>query len=187
MRETIREAGKSLTGWCIVSTLCFWLVISFSSSAWCQSKRPGRERSPVRGLRLQGGLTLQNWAAANQRNGRWTRAGSKENKKVTFQNKKDRGKRQSNYQNLSPGEKDKLKNKYQRWESLPPEKRQQLRRRMERWKGLSAEERQLFRRRYEQWREISPEERQNIKRQLEMWDKLTPQEREKIRQRFRNP
>ena len=91
------------------------------------------------------------------------------------------------YDNLSPEDKARLRNRYREWESLPPEKQQDMRRRMEKWKELPQEDRELLRRRHEQWQELPPQERQRLREKLDRWNELSPEEQERIRQRFRRP
>jgi hypothetical protein len=91
------------------------------------------------------------------------------------------------YENLSPEDKARLRNRYRQWESLSPEKQQDMRRRMEKWKELPQEDRELLRRRHEQWQELSPQERQGLREKLNRWNDLSPEEQERIRQRFRRP
>ncbi|MBW1980457.1 MAG: DUF3106 domain-containing protein [Deltaproteobacteria bacterium] len=89
------------------------------------------------------------------------------------------------YNGISPEEKARLEQRYEKWKRMSPRERQMLKRRMERWKKLPPEERDLLRKRYQQWQALSPEERQRIRQKLRHWDELSPQEQERIRRKFR--
>ena len=88
------------------------------------------------------------------------------------------------FNNLSPAERDRMKQKYQEWQTLPPEEKEKLRRRWQQWNKLSPREQQLYRQRYQQWQQMSPEDRRRLQQDLNRWDSLSPQERNAIRRRF---
>ena len=89
------------------------------------------------------------------------------------------------FNNLSPAERDRMKQKYQEWQSLPPEEKEMLRHRWDQWNKLSPREKELYRQRYRQWQQMSPEERRRLQQDLNRWDSLSPHERDAIRRRFR--
>ena len=72
------------------------------------------------------------------------------------------------WQDLSPNEQEKLRQRYREWQSLPPQKRKHYK--------------QLFR----QWQHLSPKERQQLQKDLNNWENLSPRQRDSIRRRFRN-
>jgi Protein of unknown function (DUF3106) len=102
-----------------------------------------------------------------------------------FLSKSRRGHSRGNLDNLSPAERDRMKQKYQEWQTLPPEEKEILRQRWEQWNRLSPREQELYRQRFRQWQQMSPEERRRIQQDLNRWDSLSPQERDAIRRRFR--
>jgi hypothetical protein len=89
------------------------------------------------------------------------------------------------FDNLSPAERDQMRQKYQEWQSLPPDEKERLRQRWQQWNKLSPREQQLYRQRYRQWQQMSPEDRRRLQQELNRWDSLSPQERDAIRRRFR--
>ncbi|MEJ5300894.1 MAG: DUF3106 domain-containing protein [Thermodesulforhabdaceae bacterium] len=75
--------------------------------------------------------------------------------------------------------------RYQRWEQLSPREREELRQRWRRYQNLPPREQQLIQKRYEEWKQLPPEDQRYIREKLKRWEELTPEERELIRQRFR--
>lgn len=67
--------------------------------------------------------------------------------------------RKRSWQELSPEEKARIRQRRQRFESLPPEHRRRLRDARERFQKMTPEQRQTLRRK---WQEMSPEERRNM-------------------------
>ena len=88
------------------------------------------------------------------------------------------------YQGLTPDDKNRLRDKSQRWQSLPPEERQEMRRRMEKYRELPPQDQERYQQRYQQWQSIPREDRDRIRDRLRTWDNLSPQEQEDIRRRF---
>lgn len=127
----------------------------------------------------------------NRSLGEYSEAATKISRVIQLSSKRDQrptpGQNWDRYENLSPEDKARLRNRYREWESLPPEKREDLRRRMEKWKELPPEDRELLRKRHEQWQELSPQERQRLREKLDRWNELPAEEQERVRQRFRRP
>ena len=92
--------------------------------------------------------------------------------------------RMRNYQNLSPSEKERLKQKYRKWESYPPDKREKIRRNKQRWEQMSPDQRKTYRDLKDRYRNMNPNERRDIQRKLRNWNNLSPQERENLKRRF---
>ena len=88
------------------------------------------------------------------------------------------------YQGLTPEDKNRLRDKSQKWQSLPPEERQEMRRRMDRYRDLPPQDQERYQKRYQQWQSLPPEDRNRIRDRLRNWDSLSPQEQEDILQRF---
>lgn len=88
------------------------------------------------------------------------------------------------YEDLSPQERKRLQQQYQKWRALPPEEQQKLRRRQQELEQMPPESRRPYHKRFQQWQNIPDAERQQLRRQLDNWDQLSPQEQEAIRRRF---
>ena len=88
------------------------------------------------------------------------------------------------YQGLTPEDKNRLRDKSQKWQSLPPEEKQEMRQRMERYRELPPQDQERYQKRYKQWQSLPPEDRNRIRDRLRNWDSLSPQEQEDVRQRF---
>jgi hypothetical protein len=99
--------------------------------------------------------------------------------------KSRRGHGSGYFDNLSPAERDRMRQKYQEWQTLPPEQKEMMRKRWQQWNKLSPQDQQLYRQRYQQWQQMSPEDRRRLQQDLNRWDSLSPQERDAIRRRFR--
>jgi hypothetical protein len=57
-----------------------------------------------------------------------------------------------NWRNLTPPEKDKVLQNYQRWEKLPPQDKEHLRDEWNRWQRLPKDERERIKQRYDRQR-----------------------------------
>jgi len=88
------------------------------------------------------------------------------------------------YQELTPDDKNRLRDRSQKWQSLPPEQQKEMRRRMERYRELPPQDQERYQERYKQWQSLPPEDRDRIRDRLRQWDSLSPQEKEDVRQRF---
>jgi hypothetical protein len=73
----------------------------------------------------------------------------------------------------------------QRWEQLSPDERQRLRQQYERWQDLSAAERQELSKRYRQLEALPRAEQEALRRRFEAWLRLSPQERERMQGRLK--
>jgi len=88
------------------------------------------------------------------------------------------------YQGLTPDDKNRLRDKSQKWQSLPPEQQKEMRRRMERYRELPPQDQERYQKRYKQWQSLPPEDRDRIRDRLRHWDSLSPQEKEDVLRRF---
>jgi len=86
---------------------------------------------------------------------------------------------------LSPREREMLKQRYERFKSLPPEKQEQIRARFRQFVRLSPEKREALRWRLEAFRNLTPEERERLRKLHERWRRMPPERRERIRSRLR--
>jgi hypothetical protein len=91
------------------------------------------------------------------------------------------------WQELSPEEKEKMREKYQEWESLPPDQKQIFRQRMNQLDNMPPQQRKMYQQLFQQWQHnLSPGERKQLQRDLDNWEQLSPQQKESIRNRFKN-
>ena len=88
------------------------------------------------------------------------------------------------YQGLTPDDKDRLRDRSQKWQTLPPDQQQEMRRRMDRYRELPPQDQERYKKRYQQWQSLPPEDRNQIRDRLRNWDSLSPQEQEDVLQRF---
>jgi hypothetical protein len=88
------------------------------------------------------------------------------------------------YQGLTPDDKDRLRDRSQKWQSLPPDQQQEMRRRMERYRELPPQDQERYKKRYQQWQSLPQEDRNQIRDRLRHWDSLSPQEQEDVLHRF---
>lgn len=72
------------------------------------------------------------------------------------------------------------------WESLSPREKENMRRKWNRLNKKPEQDRQEIQHLYRKWQKLSPSERNQIQRELDNMNDLSPQEREKIRRRFRD-
>ena len=100
-----------------------------------------------------------------------------------------RGSRNGNYrqwQDLSPQEQERMKEKYREWQSLSPEERQAIRQRMNQLNKMPSQQRSLYKQLFRQWQHLPADERQKLQKDLDNWDQLSPQQQNSIRRRFKN-
>ena len=76
-------------------------------------------------------------------------------------------------------------NHFQQWQQLSPQERKKLREKYQKWQDMSPREKELFKHRHEQWERLSPEDQQELKHKLKNWDSLPAWEQDQIRRRFR--
>lgn len=76
-------------------------------------------------------------------------------------------------------------NRYQDWENLTPEQKERLRQRWQYYRSLPPREQQLLRNRYEELKRLPPEDQRLIRERIKRWEELTPEEQEFIRRKFR--
>ena len=88
------------------------------------------------------------------------------------------------YQGLTPEDKNRLRDKSQKWQSLPPDQQNEMRRRMDRYRELPPQDQERYQKRYQQWQSLPPEDRNRVRDSLKNWNSLSPQEQEDVRQRF---
>ena len=181
-----RAVLKHMTRWSSLAALALGATLSFSLPAWATSY--GIYDPPHLG-RHQGGhnkIAASPWEASEDAGGKNTRIHLTRKKKRSPRPNEDLESNWKNYQNLTPEEKARIRQKQMEWESLPPERKKMLRQRMEQLKRLPPQDRDLFHQRFNQWQELSPRERRGIRKNLERWDGLSPREQEKIRRKFLN-
>lgn len=88
------------------------------------------------------------------------------------------------WRQMSPQEKQELRNRYQRWKSLAPEEREELRKKFEIWRGMTPDEKKVIRRNFERWRNLPPQQQERLRERWDRWRNLPPERREVLRRRF---
>jgi ATPase subunit of ABC transporter with duplicated ATPase domains len=71
----------------------------------------------------------------------------------------ERSRALENYQRfkkLSPERQRIIEERYQRWQQLPPEEKERIRRNYERYREMNSDEKEDFQRKYKKWRSQSP-------------------------------
>lgn len=72
---------------------------------------------------------------------------------------------------LSPRERSRALENYERFQRLPPEKQRHIEERYNRWRGLPPEERDRIRRNYERYRGMDDDEQEEFRRKYKKWRK----------------
>lgn len=88
------------------------------------------------------------------------------------------------WNDLSPGERDALRRRFERFKNLSPEQQERLRARWRKFKQLSPEQRQAMRERWRSFRGMPREHRELVKKWHGRWQKMSPERRERIRKRM---
>ena len=76
-----------------------------------------------------------------------------------------------------------LERRMQHWQQLSPQERQRIRERNERLEQLSPEQRDKLRRNYQRWQRLAPEQRQRLRQRFERYQELSPEQRKQLRER----
>jgi hypothetical protein len=71
--------------------------------------------------------------------------------------------RPSQSRKLSPEERRRLRERYERFKKLPPEEKERLRKRLEEFEKLPEAERNRLKRRYDYFQRFSPEQRERLR------------------------
>lgn len=74
-----------------------------------------------------------------------------------------------NWRDLSPGQRYKALQNYQRHEQLPQDNQQDIERRYQRWQRMSPDERDRIRQNYERLQQLPPSDRERFQRKYEKW------------------
>ncbi len=90
------------------------------------------------------------------------------------------------WQDLSPQEQEKMRQKYREWQSLSPEEKQTIRQRMNRLNQMPSQQRNLYKQLFRQWQHLPPDERKQLQKDLDNWEHLSPRQQDSIRHRFKN-
>lgn len=93
---------------------------------------------------------------------------------------KSAGSARERWKKLSPKQREKVRERYEKLEKLPPEEQARVRKNLERWQKLSPDQRKAARKSYKRWRELPPEKRDELR---ERWRELTPEQRKDLRKR----
>ena len=88
------------------------------------------------------------------------------------------------WQNMTPEQREKIRERMQRWRAMTPEERQRILQNMERFRKLTPEQRERLIQARQRWEQVPPEVRQRMHRQFERFKELPPEVRERIMQRM---
>jgi Protein of unknown function (DUF3106) len=88
------------------------------------------------------------------------------------------------WQDMTPQEKQDLRDRFQRWKSLPPQEKADLQKRIDNWRRLSPDEKATVRKNYERWQHLSPEQRERLRQRWQDWRQLPPEQRQELKERF---
>lgn len=70
---------------------------------------------------------------------------------------------------LSPRERSRALENYQRYQKLPPEKQRAIEERYNRWRGLPRDEQDRIRRNYQRYRGMDSDEKEEFQRKYKRW------------------
>jgi hypothetical protein len=84
------------------------------------------------------------------------------------------------WEQLSPQERERIRQQYERWQDLPAAQRQELSERYRQLEALPPAERQALQRRFEAWQRLSPAERSRMQSRLKYWRGLSPAGKEPV-------
>jgi hypothetical protein len=79
---------------------------------------------------------------------------------------------------MSLEEKQRIRERYERFKNLPVEQQEFLKKRWKMFKRLSPEEQDRIRRRHERFMKMTPEEREQVMEKRRKWKEMSPEERE---------
>ncbi len=96
-----------------------------------------------------------------------------------------RSRGQGNWQNLTPDQRQELRERYRRFQELSPQEQEQLRQRYERFRDLSPERRQKMKERHERLQQLSPQQREQLRREWRQLKELPPEQRSQRRRELR--
>jgi hypothetical protein len=87
---------------------------------------------------------------------------------------------------MSPQERQRVLEDFQRWNELPEARRQELQDAYQRFQRLPPDRREQIMNRFRQFQALPPEQQQRIIENQERWQRLPREEREDIRRRFKD-
>ncbi|MGH7965619.1 MAG: DUF3106 domain-containing protein [Candidatus Binatia bacterium] len=73
------------------------------------------------------------------------------------------------WRDLSPQERSRALENYQRFQKLPPERQRFMEERYDRWRQLPSEERDRLRRNYKRYRDMDSDEKEEFDRKYKKW------------------
>jgi hypothetical protein len=76
-----------------------------------------------------------------------------------------------NWDDLSPDQRNRALENYQRYKKLPEEKRRSLDRSYDRWRGMDPRNQERVRRNYESYRQLDKQQRKDFGKRYEQWRK----------------
>jgi hypothetical protein len=74
-----------------------------------------------------------------------------------------------NWDDLSPDQRNRALENYQRYKKLPPDRRRSLDKSYERWRGMDPNSRERVRRNYESYRQLDKQQRKDFGKRYQQW------------------
>jgi len=88
------------------------------------------------------------------------------------------------WRQMTPEERERVRERYRRWKELPPEQQERILERRRRWRELPESERNYLRERREIYRNAWPEEKAVINKFFRRWRELPPERRQALKRKF---
>lgn len=85
------------------------------------------------------------------------------------------------WQQLTPAQRQELKQRYRQFKELPPAEQQKLRQRYQRFQELPAERKQRMLERHQRLQQLSPPQREQLRREWQQLNELPPDMRQQRR------
>jgi hypothetical protein len=88
------------------------------------------------------------------------------------------------WRNMTPEDRERIRERYRRWKELPPERKARILERRRRWRGLPEGQRHFLKQRREIYRNAGPQEKRAIEKFAREWRDLPPEQRRALRGRL---
>ncbi len=85
---------------------------------------------------------------------------------------------------LSPGQKKRYKERLRRWRAMSPEEKARMRRNLHKFQKLSPKEKQFIRRNWARFKRLPPYKQRVIRKKYQRWRRMPPEKRRRIKQRW---
>jgi len=115
----------------------------------------------------------------------WAKRYNKDSASGTAIEENRRTNDRARWQELSPEQRKKMKQRYRQFQQLPPEEQQKLRQRYERFRELSPEKKQRMLERHQRLQQLTPQQREQLHQEWQRIKQLPPEERRQQQQKLR--